>query len=47
MQAGGTEERLTVGKTGEETRTTELQRELFDRYRRDRDYQKAQAMYRS
>ena len=46
-QTRGQEQRATVGKTGEETRATNLQQEQFRRYKENRDYQQAQAAYKS
>ena len=37
----------TIGKAGEETRTTDLQREMFRRYKENRDFEQAQAQYRT
>jgi hypothetical protein len=57
-QAAGAEQRLstategeqtrsTIGKTGEETRLTDLQQEMFRRYKENRDYEQAQQQYRA
>jgi hypothetical protein len=57
-QATGAEQRLTIGTTGEETRatvgkqaeeqrTTDLQQEVFRRYKENRDYEQSQQAYRS
>jgi len=57
-QATGAEQRLTIGATGEETRatvgkqaeeqrTTDLQQEVFRRYKENRDYEQSQQAYRS
>jgi hypothetical protein len=54
----GEEERFTIGKTGQETRetigkqageqrTTDLQQEMFRRYKENRDYEQSQQAYRS
>ena len=58
METSGTEERKTVATTGEqqretigktatEQRTTDLQQEMFRRYKENRDYEQAQNQYRS
>lgn len=46
-QTQGTEQRETVGKTAEEERTTNLQQEMFRRYKENRDYEQAQQQYRA
>ena len=57
-QTRGTEERLSIGKTGEEQRSTigksaqeqratDLQGEMFRRYKENRDYEQAQSQYRT
>ena len=54
----GEEERLSIGATGEqyrlgletagkEQRTTDLQQEMFRRYKEQRDYEQAQQQYRA
>ena len=43
----GTETRATVGKQAEEQRTTDLQQEMFRRYKENRDYEQSQQAYRS
>jgi hypothetical protein len=47
IAATGTEQRATVGKTAEETRATDLQQEMFRRYKENRDYEQAQRQYRT
>ena len=43
----GQEQRTTIGKTAEEQRLTNLQQEMFRRYKEERDYQQARSAYRS
>jgi hypothetical protein len=43
----GSETRATVGKQAEEQRTTDLQQEMFRRYKENRDYEQSQQAYRS
>jgi len=43
----GAEERKTLQTTGEETRATDKQKELFRRYKENRDYDQSRAAYRS
>jgi len=56
--ASGEQERLTVGATGSETRKTletsgeqqrltDLQQEMFRRYKENRDYEQSQQQYRA
>ena len=47
IRTTGTEQRKTIGKTGTETRTTDLQQEMFRRYKENRDYEQAQQQYRA
>jgi hypothetical protein len=47
IRTTGREQRETIGKTGTETRTTDLQQEMFRRYKENRDYEQAQQQYRS
>jgi hypothetical protein len=47
IRTTGKEQRETIGKTGTETRTTDLQQEMFRRYKENRDYEQAQQQYRS
>jgi len=46
-QVAGAEQRLTIGKESEETRSTNLQQEMFRRYKENRDYEQSQQAYRS
>ena len=46
-QTRGQEQRAAIGKSGEETRQTALQQEQFRRYKENRDFQQAQAAYKS
>jgi hypothetical protein len=43
----GAETRATVGKQAEEQRATDLQQEMFRRYKENRDYEQSQQAYRS
>ena len=43
----GEQQRETIGKTATEQRTTDLQQEMFRRYKENRDYEQAQNQYRS
>ena len=58
LQTAGTEERATtrvrgeeerkgIETTGREQRTTDLQQEMFRRYKENRDYEQAQQQYRA
>ena len=40
-------DRALTRETGKETRTTELQREMFRRYKENRDFEQAQDQYRT
>lgn len=41
------EQRETIGKSATEQRTTDLQQEMFRRYKENRDYEQAQNQYRT
>ena len=43
----GEEQRAGIRETGSETRTTDLQREMFRRYKENRDFEQAQDQYRT
>ena len=43
----GEEQRAGIRETGRETRTTDLQREMFRRYKENRDFEQAQDQYRT
>jgi len=43
----GEQQRETIGRTAQEQRTTDLQQEMFRRYKEDRDYTQAQQQYRT
>lgn len=43
----GEQQRKTIGRTAQEQRTTDLQQEMFRRYKEDRDYTQAQQQYRT
>jgi hypothetical protein len=43
----GEQQRETIGRTGQETRLTDLQQEMFRRYKEQRDYEQAQQQYRT
>ena len=43
----GQQRRQTIGKTAEETRTTNLQQEQFRRYKENRDFQQSRDAYKS
>jgi hypothetical protein len=47
VETTGEQERETIGKTATEQRTTDLQQEMFRRYKENRDYEQAQNQYRS
>jgi hypothetical protein len=47
IAASGEQQRETIGRTAEEQRTTDLQQEMFRRYKEDRDYTQAQQQYRT
>lgn len=46
-QTRGEQERETIGKSAQEQRTTDLQSEMFRRYKENRDYEQAQNQYRT
>ena len=46
-QPTGQEQRRTIGKTGKEQRLTDLQLEMFRRYKENRDFEQAQDQYRT
>ena len=43
----GEEQRAGIRETGSETRATDLQREMFRRYKENRDFEQAQRQYRA
>ena len=43
----GEEQRAGIRETGSETRLTDLQREMFRRYKENRDFEQAQGQYRA
>ena len=43
----GEQQRETLGRSGQETRLTDLQQEMFRRYKENRDYEQAQQQYRA
>ena len=43
----GAEQRKTIGTTAREQRTTDLQKEMFRRYKENRDFEQAQSQYRT
>ena len=47
LETAGEQDRALTRETGKETRTTELQREMFRRYKENRDYDQAQSQYRT
>ena len=47
LETAGTETRATRRVEGEETRATDLQKEMFRRYKENRDYEQAQRQYRT
>ena len=47
LETAGQEDRALTRETGKETRTTELQREMFRRYKENRDFEQAQDQYRT
>ena len=46
IRTTGQEERATVSRTAAEQRSTELQREMFRRYKENRDFEQARGSYR-
>lgn len=46
IAATGVEQRAGIRETGSETRKTDLQQEMFRRYKENRDYEQAQSAYR-
>ena len=47
MRVGGQETRATRRTEGEQVRETDLQREMFRRYKEGRDYGQAQSAYKA
>jgi len=47
LVTAGQQERLGIETTGREQRTTDLQQEMFRRYKEQRDYEQAQQQYRT
>ena len=47
LQTAGEQDRALTETTGKEQRTTELQREMFRRYKENRDFEQAQDQYRT
>ena len=47
IAATGTEQRAGIRESGTETRSTDLQQEMFRRYKENRDYEQAQQQYRA
>jgi len=46
IRTTGQEQRETVSRTASEQRTTDLQREMFRRYKENRDFEQATGSYR-
>ena len=46
LETAGQEDRALTRETGKEQRTTDLQREMFRRYKENRDSEQAQSQYR-
>jgi hypothetical protein len=46
-RVSGEEQRKGIETTGSEQRTTDLQQEMFRRYKENRDYEQAQGQYRT
>ena len=47
LETAGEQDRALTRETGKETRTTDLQREMFRRYKENRDFEQAQDQYRT
>ena len=47
LETAGQEDRALTRETGKEQRTTDLQREMFRRYKENRDFEQAQSQYRT
>jgi hypothetical protein len=47
VETTGAQQRETIGKTATEQRSTDLQQEMFRRYKENRDYEQAQNQYRT
>jgi len=47
LETAGEQDRALTRETGKETRTTDLQKEMFRRYKENRDYDQAQSQYRT
>ena len=47
LETAGEQDRALTRETGKEQRTTDLQREMFRRYKENRDYEQAQSQYRT
>ena len=47
LETAGEQDRAFTRETGKETRQTELQREMFRRYKENRDFEQAQDQYRT
>ena len=47
LETAGQEDRALTRETGKEQRTTDLQREMFRRYKENRDFEQAQDQYRT
>jgi len=47
LETAGEQDRALTRETGKETRQTDLQREMFRRYKENRDYEQAQSQYRT
>ena len=46
QRVGGQEDRARIRTTGQEQRTTDLQQEMFRRYKENRDFEQARGSYR-
>ena len=47
LETAGEQDRALTRETGKEQRTTDLQREMFRRYKENRDFEQAQSQYRT
>jgi hypothetical protein len=47
LETAGEQDRALTRETGTEQRTTDLQKEMFRRYKENRDYEQAQSQYRT
>ena len=46
MRTRGAQDRRTISRSAQEQRTTDLQQEMFRRYKENRDFEQARGSYR-